>query len=449
MSLIALTSSSSTTAIPSTFSILINEKLAKRNYPLWRAQVMLAIRAAQFEGLLTGNDSAPNKHLVVINPDKSTSSTPNPAYTSWVARDQAVLGYLLSSLTRETLLHVSRCTMASQAWGTLAKLYSSQTRARSVNTRIALATTKKNQLSVFDYYTKMSQLADDLTASGALLHDDELIAYLLAGLDEAYNPVFTSVVACVDPITQSELYSQLLSFEQHTSLQDSLMQGGVSSAMTASRGCGYSTGGWGSGPSSCGSGRGRGHNQRGGFSNQQNHGNNSLSSSRPQCQICSKISRTAKTCWYRYDDDFTEPRTASVATSGATENTWYTDSGSTDHITGDLDKLMMHDAYYGNDQVHTANGLGMDITCIGKSIIPTPLCNLALNNVLHIPSTQKNLISVHRFTIDNDTFIEFRPFFFLIKDQKMRGCCYADNVKGVFILFHLRRPSLESLCLVQ
>jgi hypothetical protein len=91
---------------------------------------------------------------------------------------------------------------------------------------------------------------------------------------------------------------------------------------------------------------------------------------------------------------------------------------------------MMHDAYYGNDQVHTANGLGMDITCIGKSIIPTPLCNLALNNVLHIPSTQKNLISVHRFTLDNDTFIEFRPFFFLIKDQKMRRVLLRRQCKG-------------------
>jgi hypothetical protein len=363
-------------------------------------------------------DSAPDKHLVMTNPDKSTSSTPNPTYTSWVARDQAVLSYLLSSLTHETLLHVSRCTTAAHAWETLAKLYSSQTRARSVNTRITLSTMKKNQLLISEYYSKMSQFADDLAASGAPLRDDELVAYLLVGLDEAYNPLFTSVVARVHPITPSELYSQLLSFEQHTSLQGSLMQGGVSSAMPASRGRGYSPGGRGPGPSSHGSGRGcgRGHNQCGGFSNQQNHGNISSSSSKPLCQVCSKIGHTAKICWYRYDNDSTEPRTIGVTTSGATENTWYTDSGATYHITGDLDKLTMHDAYYGNDQVHSANGSGMDITRIGKFIIPTPLCNLALNNVLYVPSAQKNLIFVHRFTLDNDTFIEFHPFFFLIKD---------------------------------
>jgi hypothetical protein len=41
-----------------------------------------------------------------------------------VAQDQAVLGYLLASLTRETLLHVSRCTTAAaKAWSVLAALY--------------------------------------------------------------------------------------------------------------------------------------------------------------------------------------------------------------------------------------------------------------------------------------------------------------------------------------
>jgi hypothetical protein len=161
---------------------------------------------------------------------------PNPTYTSWVARHQEFLGYLLSLLTCETLLHVSRCTTMAHAWGTLVKLYSSYTRALSVNTQIALATMKKNQLSVSHYYSKMTQFADDLAVSGAPLHDDELVAYLLASLDEEYNPVFTSVVARVDLITPSELYSQLLSFEQHTSLQGSSMHGGASSAMTVSRG---------------------------------------------------------------------------------------------------------------------------------------------------------------------------------------------------------------------
>jgi hypothetical protein len=59
----------------------------------------------------------------------------------------------------------------------------------------------------------MCQYVDDLAASGTPLHNDELVAYLLAGLDEGYNSVFTCVVGRTYPIAPSKLYSQLLSFE--------------------------------------------------------------------------------------------------------------------------------------------------------------------------------------------------------------------------------------------
>jgi hypothetical protein len=80
--------------------------------------------------------------------------------------------------------------------------------------RIALATIKKNQLSMIDYYNMMSQYAGDLATSGTPLHDDEMVTYLLAGLNSEYNLIFTTVVARVDPISPSDLYAQLLSFEQ-------------------------------------------------------------------------------------------------------------------------------------------------------------------------------------------------------------------------------------------
>jgi hypothetical protein len=101
----------------------------------------------------------------------------------------------------------------------LADLYSSQTRARAMNTRIALATTKKNHMSVSDYYAKMTHFADDLAASDTPLRDDELVAYLLVGLDKDFNPVFTAMVTRVDPISPSELYSQVHSFVHHLNLQ--------------------------------------------------------------------------------------------------------------------------------------------------------------------------------------------------------------------------------------
>jgi uncharacterized membrane protein YgcG len=325
--------SPTTTTAPSILSISINEKLTKSNYPLWRAQVLPAVRAARLEGLLTGDEQAPEEFIIITKDDKTTTKQRNPAYVScayvsWAACDQAVLGYLLSSLTRETLQHVSRSVTLAQAWKMLADLYSSQTRARSVNTCIALATTKKNHMTVSDYYAKMCQFVDDLAASGTPLHDNELVAYLLAGLDKDYNPIFTAVVACADPISPSELYAQLLSFEHHTHLQS--QPSSASTAMAASRSRGHGSGGF-----SRGTGRGRGRGGRNSRGGRASGNNNNNSSSHPSCQICSKIGHGAKTCWYRYDEDSSEQHTAAAATSGA-DSACYTDSGASDHITGDL-----------------------------------------------------------------------------------------------------------------
>jgi hypothetical protein len=90
----------------------------------------------------------------------------------------------------------------------------------------------------------------------------------------------------------------------------------------------------------------------------------------------------------------------------------------------------MHEPYTGTDQIHIANGSGMEITRIGTSLIPTSSCDLVLNKVLHVPSTHKNIISIHRFTLDNDTYIEFHLFLFLIKDQKTRKMLLHGPCRG-------------------
>jgi hypothetical protein len=142
-----------------------------------------------------------------------------------------------------------------------------------------------------------------------------------------------------------------------------------------------------------------------------------------------------------------ESRTAATSHSGV-DSPWYPDLGATDHITGELDKLTMHEPYTGTDQIHATNSYGMAINHIYTSIIPTSSCNLTLNNVLHVLTAHKNLLSVHRFTLDNDTFIEFHPYFFVIKDRKHGRCCCTGHVRGggVFILFHRPHRSFASSC---
>ena len=96
-------------------------------------------------------------------------------------------------------------------------MFSSMTRARSVNTRIALANTRKGDMTVTEYVGKMRSLADEMMFSGKPLDDEELISYILAGL-EYYNPIVSAIVSRTDAISVGEVFSQLLSFEQRMEL---------------------------------------------------------------------------------------------------------------------------------------------------------------------------------------------------------------------------------------
>jgi hypothetical protein len=96
----------------------------------------------------------------------------------------------------------------------------------------------------------------------------------------------------------------------------------------------------------------------------------------------------------------------------------------------ELSKLTTHDKYKGSDKIHSADGNGMLISHIGHSTLQTPHDSFQLKNILHVPSSSMNLLSVHKLCLDNDIFMEFHPFFFLIKDRATRrtlfkGPCYG------------------------
>jgi hypothetical protein len=73
----------------------------------------------------------------------------------------------------------------------------------------------------------------------------------------------------------------------------------------------------------------------------------------------------------------------------------YVDSGTTDHVTRDLDKLVVRDTYNDNDQIYMASGTSMHITHIAHSIICIPHRDLSLSNILHVPQASKSLAFIH------------------------------------------------------
>ena len=271
-----------------------------------------------------------------------------------------------------------------------------------------------------------------MAASGKPLDNDDVILYVLVGLnDEVYNGFVASITALIkadQTISLSDLYAQLVSYEARLEVQNPSESSDGMSANLANRGGRGYRGGRGGERSNNqdqrvydreydqrGYDRGYENQQRGGGSGGRNQGygkpyNGGDQGSRGTCQVCWKEEHTAFQCWKRFQKNYHGPseRSAGAAVvANGTKPVWISDAGATDHITGELEKLHVRDRYYSNEQINTVNGAGMDIRHVGQSIIHTPTHDLHLKNILHVPNAAMSLVSTSRLARDNNAFVEY------------------------------------------
>jgi hypothetical protein len=87
--------------------------------------------------------------------------------------------------------------------------------------------------------------------------------------------------------------------------------------------------------------------------------------------VCGKIGHSALRCYKHFDVHYNgKEKHVNVASTWYNVDTeWYTDTGATDHITSELDKLTTREKYGGTDQVHAVNGSDMPIAHVGQYTI--------------------------------------------------------------------------------
>ena len=105
-----------------------------------------------------------------------------------------------------------------------------------------------------------------------------------------------------------------------------------------------------------------------------------------------------------------------TASNGRDKN-WLLDSAASHNITGDLSNLSIHSEYDGTDEVILGDGSGLAISHISSLALHSPHRNFTLRDTLCVPNLFKNLIFVHHLTKQNNVFVEFHPFYFLVKDK--------------------------------
>jgi hypothetical protein len=93
-------------------------------------------------------------------------------------------------------------------------MFASSCQAKVTNLRIALANSKKLQMSTDAFLTKMQSIVDELAAAGEPIRTSEHVSFILAGLGGQYNSLVAALGAVTTPLTLPSLYAQLRAYDQ-------------------------------------------------------------------------------------------------------------------------------------------------------------------------------------------------------------------------------------------
>ena len=124
---------------------------------------------------------------------------------------------------------------------------------------------------------------------------------------------------------------------------------------------------------------------------------------------------------------------AHFATSFNHNPAWPWDSGASHHVTSDLNNLSIHAPCNGSDDIMIGDGTRLPITHTGSTSLHNSNTQFSLTNVLCVPNVARNLISISKFCISNNSSIEFLQFIFLVKDLHTGATLLMGKAKdGVY-----------------
>ena len=123
---------------------------------------------------------------------------------------------------------------------------------------------------------------------------------------------------------------------------------------------------------------------------------------------------------------------------------WYPDSGASHHITNDESNFSVKTDYTGNDRVKIGNGSGLIIKHIGNSKFYDSESHnhFVMNQLLHVPSITKNLLSVSQFCRDNQVFFEFHANSCNVKQEHTKETLLQGKFsKGLYVFPNLQHQN--------
>lgn len=172
----------------------------------------------------------------------------------------------------------------------------------------------------------------------------------------------------------------------------------------------------------------------------------SFKSTHPPCQICNDDDHLSPECTNRFNFAYQgkqPPANLHAMLAAANifgENLWYADNGANQHISATAVPVEDYNNYDGYDSIQTTNGEGMSISVVGNSLIHTPSRKFQLQHILHVPQASTNLLSVHRFTTDNNCTITFSSVGYTVRDLHTGEILLQDPHNNGLYPINFKKP---------
>lgn len=193
-------------------------RLTPNNYPLWREQALALAESQELVGHLTNEDPAPTKFTAPTQNSSENAETPTPQLTdtflAWRKSDRLLRGWIIGTLSEETLGLVVGLDTAHAVWEALKNAYAQESQEREFTLRQQVTYLRKeDHTTITEHIRKFKGLCDNLAAIGKPVLDQEKVFCLFTSLGPQYETFTTTMLKPPRPM-YSELVSQLQNFDQ-------------------------------------------------------------------------------------------------------------------------------------------------------------------------------------------------------------------------------------------
>ena len=179
------TETNSTLTIIPNFSQLF--KLEGPNHLGWVPQFQPILHGNDLLGLIEGTDLCPIQFLS----DEGNIQTLNPTYIAWQKKDQLLPSWIIFSLSPSLVSSVYGLDTSHQAWTSLAARYAYESKSRVSHLKQQLQSLQQGSKTCTKYMKLAKELVDELATMKKPVEDDDLISFVVSGLNPLFNTFVT------------------------------------------------------------------------------------------------------------------------------------------------------------------------------------------------------------------------------------------------------------------